>query len=47
MKKLNYPFKREDILDLRVGDMVMITGKLFTGRDAVHKRLHEGTKPPV
>ena len=27
--------------------MVLITGKLFTGRDAVHKRLHEGTKPPV
>lgn len=47
MKKLNFPFKKEDILDLKVGDMVMISGKLFTGRDAVHKRLHEGVKPPV
>ena len=47
MKKLNYPFKKEDILDLKVGDMVLITGKLFTGRDAVHKRIHDGQKPPV
>ena len=47
MKKLDYPFKKEDILDLKVGDMVLITGKLFTGRDAVHKRIHDGQKPPV
>lgn len=47
MKKLNYPFKKEEILDLKVGDMVLITGKLFTGRDAVHKRIHDGQKPPV
>lgn len=47
MKTLNYPFKKEDILNLKVGDMVNITGKLFTGRDAVHKRLHEGVKAPV
>lgn len=47
MKKLNYPFKREDIKDLKVGDMVLISGKLFTGRDAVHHRIHNGTKPPV
>ena len=47
MKKLNYPFKKEDIRKLKVGDMVLITGKLFTGRDAVHHRIHKGTKPPV
>tara|TARA_Y100000590_G_scaffold470768_1_gene669786 strand:- start:12476 stop:13042 length:567 start_codon:yes stop_codon:yes gene_type:complete len=47
MKKINYPFKREEIRDLRVGDMVLISGKMYTGRDAVHKRLHEGTKPPI
>lgn len=47
MRKLDYPFKKEDILDLKVGDMVLISGKLFTGRDAVHKRIHEGVKPPV
>lgn len=47
MKRLDYPFKKEDIRDLKVGDMVLITGKLFTGRDAVHKRIHDGVKPPV
>jgi fumarate hydratase class I len=47
MKRLEYPFKKEDIRDLKVGDMVLITGKLFTGRDAVHHKIHNGTKPPV
>lgn len=47
MKHLKYPFTKEAIKELKVGDMVLITGKLFTGRDAVHKRIHDGTKPPV
>ncbi len=47
MKKLNYPFSQEAVRELKVGDMVLITGKLYTGRDAVHKRLHDGVKPPV
>ena len=42
MKKLNYPFSPEAVRELKVGDMVLITGKLFTGRDAVHKYLHDG-----
>jgi len=47
MKGLNYPFKREEVRELRVGDMVLISGKLFTGRDAVHKYLHDGNESPV
>ncbi len=47
MVKLDYPFKKEDIKDLKVGDMVLISGKMYTGRDAVHHRIHNGTKPPV
>jgi fumarate hydratase class I len=47
MIKLQYPFKKEDILKLKVGDMVLISGKMYTGRDAVHKRIHDGAKPPV
>lgn len=47
MKKLNFPFSQEQMKELKVGDMVLLTGKLFTGRDAVHKRLHDGIKPPV
>ena len=47
MKKLDYPFTHEQVRQLKVGDMVLISGKLFTGRDAVHKRLHDGVKTPV
>ncbi len=47
MKKLNYPFSPEAVRELKVGDMVQITGKIFTGRDAVHKYIHDGNKPPV
>jgi len=31
---------------LRVGDEVAINGIVFTGRDAVHKYLHEGGELP-
>lgn len=47
MIELKYPFTHEAIRNLKVGDMVLITGKLFTGRDAVHKYLHEGNPSPV
>lgn len=47
MIELKYPFSKDEIRKLKVGDMVLITGKLFTGRDAVHKHLHEGHPSPV
>jgi fumarate hydratase class I len=47
MIRLEAPFTEEKIRALKVGDMVEITGMVFTGRDAVHKWLHEGNKPPV
>lgn len=47
MIQLQAPFTEDKIRKLRVGDMIEITGILFTGRDAVHKWLHEGNEPPV
>ncbi len=44
---LEAPFTEEKIRRLKVGDIVEISGLLFTGRDAVHKYLHDGGKPPV
>jgi fumarate hydratase subunit beta len=35
------PLTDEEILELRAGDPVRITGTLLTGRDAAHKRLNE------
>ena len=46
MVELTLPFTEEKIRSLKVGDEVSITGRLFTGRDAVHKYLHEGGKLP-
>lgn len=46
MIQLSAPFTQEKITALKVGDAVEITGILFTGRDAVHKYLHEGGELP-
>jgi fumarate hydratase class I len=47
MNPLIEPYTEEQVRRLKVGDMVGITGMLYTGRDAVHKFLHEGGTPPV
>ncbi|WP_111854710.1 L(+)-tartrate dehydratase subunit beta [Acinetobacter oleivorans] len=49
MKKiLTTPFKDEDLLDLKVGDVVYLTGRLVTCRDVAHRRLIEqGRELPV
>lgn len=46
MISLTTPISDEKIRSLKVGDEITITGTLFTGRDAVHKYLHEGGKLP-
>lgn len=49
--RLTTPLKDEDIEGLKIGDAVLISGTLLTGRDAAHKRLAElidrGEKLPV
>lgn len=47
MIALSAPFTEDKIRALKVGDMVNITGMLYTGRDAVHKYLYEGGEAPV
>ncbi len=46
MIDLTTPFLEEKIRALKVGDEVAVSGVVFTGRDAVHKYLHEGGKLP-
>ena len=47
MKEINAPFSEESIADLKVGDVVSISGYIYCGRDAVLpricKELEEGT----
>jgi fumarate hydratase subunit beta len=40
-KKINTPLTREIVDSLKVGDRVFLSGVIFTGRDAAHKRLVE------
>ena len=49
-KRLQLPLGKDDIAQLRAGDMVLLNGPLYTARDAAHKRLIEqlerGEHPP-
>lgn len=43
--KLQAPITEEEIRDLRVGDVVKISGRMYTGRDAIHKHLMDNDAP--
>ncbi len=45
--QLTTPLTDAAVRALKVGDTVELSGRLYTGRDAVHHRLHHGEKPPV
>ena len=38
-KVIHAPLRAQEIQDLRTGDSVFLTGTIYTGRDAAHKRL--------
>lgn len=40
-KKIQAPLKEEEILNLKSGDYVYISGTIYTARDAAHKRMYE------
>lgn len=39
MKHITTPFTKEAALSLKAGDQVLLSGTIYTGRDAAHKRL--------
>ncbi|HSA07028.1 MAG TPA: fumarate hydratase [Candidatus Gastranaerophilales bacterium] len=43
-KKLTLPLENKDIIDLKAGDRVLLTGEIYTARDAAHKKLIEALK---
>lgn len=51
VKKIKTPLSDEDVLQLKIGDSILITGKIYTARDAAHKRLFDlfekGEKLPL
>ena len=44
---LQTPLTEEAVRNLKAGDVVLLSGTVFTGRDAVHKYLHKGGDVPV
>jgi fumarate hydratase, class I len=42
---LEAPITEEKIRQLKVGDVVRINGRIYTGRDAIHKHLSENDSP--
>ncbi len=50
-KVIHAPVVKEEILNLKSGDSVYITGTIYTARDAAHKRMYEaleaGDKLPI
>ncbi|OVE79157.1 fumarate hydratase [bacterium I07] len=40
-KRITIPLTDESVADLRIGDSVLISGVIYTGRDSAHKRLIE------
>ena len=47
VKELRYPFDEKSIRALKAGDAVSITGRIYTGRDKLHKFFADGGKLPV
>ena len=41
--KVRTPLTKESIVSLKAGDEVLLSGVIFTARDAAHKRLHDLT----
>ena len=44
MKKITAPFSKETALSLKAGDRVLLSGYIYTSRDAGHKRMCEAIK---
>jgi len=49
--RLTPPLAREDVIRLNIGDKVVLSGVIYTARDAAHKRLYDlirkGEKLPI
>ncbi len=47
MIKLDFPFTERKVRALKAGDVVSLSGRIYTGRDKFHKYFADGGKLPV
>ena len=43
-KTVTLPLTKEKVKDLKAGDQVLLSGVIYTGRDAAHKRMVDTIK---
>lgn len=46
-KKINLPLQEADLVSLKAGDRVLLSGAVYTARDAAHKRMVEQEKEGI
>lgn len=47
IRELKYPFTPDSVRRLHAGDLVSVSGLVFTGRDRLHRHLFDGNPPPA
>lgn len=47
IRRIEYPFTAEKTLALRLGEITSLSGRIWTGRDRLHRYLFDGGKCPV
>lgn len=47
MIKLDFPFTERKVRALKAGDVISLSGRIYTGRDKFHKYFADGGKLPV
>ena len=47
MKELRVPVAEEIVRELKAGDTVVVSGRIYTGRDKFHKYIADGGRMPV
>lgn len=47
MKRIRCPLSESEVRSLAAGDAVLLSGKVFTGRDRLHKYFADGGRLPV
>ena len=46
-KMINVPFSKEDVIKLKAGEYIYLTGTIYSARDAAHKRMYDSINEAV
>ncbi|MBQ7706294.1 MAG: Fe-S-containing hydro-lyase [Lachnospiraceae bacterium] len=46
-KKVNVPFEKKDVINLKSGEYIYLTGTIYSARDAAHKRMYDSINEAV